>query len=68
MAITQSRTEFAVREAIGDLRAALSKAGVVVPSLGADNASPDLGLVVLGRVRADVATKLADVIQQGTRP
>ncbi|MEU6674740.1 hypothetical protein [Streptomyces sp. NPDC046925] len=49
------------------LRAALSDAGIVLPSLGADHGSPDYGLVILGSVRADVAIRLADVIRQGGR-
>ncbi|MET9293634.1 hypothetical protein [Streptomyces sp. NPDC003077] len=47
------------------LHAALGRAGIVLPSLTADTASPDLGLVQLGRVRADVALRLAEVIEWG---
>ncbi|MET9295022.1 hypothetical protein [Streptomyces sp. NPDC003077] len=47
------------------LCAALAKAGIVLPSLTVDTASPELGLVQLGRVRADVALRLADLIERG---
>lgn len=47
------------------LRAALTEAGIVLPSLGVDPASPELRLVELGRVRADVAARLAEVLQRG---
>ncbi|MHC0433900.1 hypothetical protein ACX6XY_27600 [Streptomyces sp. O3] len=36
------------------LRAALAEAGIVLPSLSVDSASPALRLIELGRVRADV--------------
>lgn len=49
------------------LRAALSEAGIVLPSLGVDHASPGLGLVTLGTVRADVAIRLADQLRRGGR-
>ncbi|MFH8405604.1 hypothetical protein ACH4FX_12625 [Streptomyces sp. NPDC018019] len=45
------------------LREALMSVGIVLPSLAADAAS-DLGLVSLGRVRAAVAMRLADVVRQ----
>ncbi|MFI6404499.1 hypothetical protein [Streptomyces sp. NPDC050548] len=51
--------------AVETLREALTSAGIVLPSLGADAASPSLNLINLGRVRADVALRLADVIQRG---
>jgi hypothetical protein len=41
------------------LRAALTESGIVFPSLSVEIASPDLKLVELGRVRADVAGRLA---------
>ncbi|WP_406508175.1 hypothetical protein [Streptomyces sp. NBC_00212] len=47
------------------LREALATAGIVLPSLGTDAGSPYLNLISLGRVRADVALKLADVIRRG---
>lgn len=47
------------------LRATLSRAGIVLPSLAADAGSPVLGLVELGRVRADVAMRLAEALRQG---
>lgn len=51
--------------AVESLRAALDKAGIVLPSLAVDPASPSLALVDLGRVRADVAMRLAGVLQRG---
>jgi len=52
-------------EAVEVLRQALTAAGIVLPSLGADTASPALNLINLGRVRADVALRLADVLWRG---
>ncbi|MDF2705557.1 MAG: hypothetical protein K0R62_1209 [Nonomuraea muscovyensis] len=49
--------------AVESLRAALDGAGIVLPSLAVDPGSPTLGLVDLGRVRADVALRLADALQ-----
>ncbi|MEV1079854.1 hypothetical protein AB0I98_16655 [Streptomyces sp. NPDC050211] len=54
--------------AVESLRAALEKAGIVLPSLAVDAASPTLGLVELGRVRADVAVRLADALRRGGPP
>ncbi|MGW3145043.1 MULTISPECIES: hypothetical protein [Streptomyces] len=51
--------------AMESLRAALDRAGIVLPSLGVDPASPRLGLVELGRVRADVALRLAHALRRG---
>jgi hypothetical protein len=51
--------------AVESLRSALDKAGIVLPSLGVDPASPVLGLVDLGRVRANVAARLADALRGG---
>jgi hypothetical protein len=48
--------------AVETLRAALDEAGIVLPSLRSDDTSPDLALVELGRVRADVAMRLADAL------
>ena len=53
--------------AVESLRAALTENGIVLPSLGVEIASPDLKLVELGRVRADVAERLARALQQGGR-
>jgi hypothetical protein len=53
--------------AVEALRAALDGAGIVLPSLRVDPTSPRLQLVELGRVRADVAVRLASALQQGTR-
>lgn len=47
------------------LREALLKSGLVLPSLRVDAGSPQLGLVELGRVRAPVVMRLAEVIQRG---
>ncbi|MGW3647010.1 hypothetical protein [Streptomyces sp. NPDC000878] len=43
----------------------LHQVGIVLPSLGVDAASPALGLVELGRVRADVALRLAHTLRHG---
>ncbi|MFJ6543759.1 hypothetical protein ACIQMP_24360 [Streptomyces sp. NPDC091385] len=51
--------------AMESLRTALAGVGIVLPSLGVDVASPRLRLVDLGRVRADVATRLADALRKG---
>ncbi|WP_114251989.1 hypothetical protein [Streptomyces sp. Go-475] len=48
------------------LRAALDQVGIVLPSLSVDPAAPSLRLVELGRVRADVAMRLARALQQGS--
>jgi hypothetical protein len=45
------------------LRAALDRAGIVLPSLAVDPGAPTLGLVDLGRVRADVAMRLSHAIR-----
>ncbi|MCX4558113.1 hypothetical protein OHA02_18125 [Streptomyces phaeochromogenes] len=52
-------------EAVEALREALTAAGIVLPSLGADAASPSLNLITLGRVRAEVALRLAHTIRRG---
>ncbi|WP_149830090.1 hypothetical protein [Streptomyces tailanensis] len=51
--------------AVESLRAALHEVGIVLPSLWVEQASPNLGLVELGRVRADVAMRLADALRRG---
>ncbi|MFJ2722757.1 hypothetical protein [Streptomyces sp. NPDC087437] len=51
--------------AVESLRSALSQAGIVLPSLAVDVGSPALGLIELGRVRADVAMRLATALRQG---
>ncbi|MEV0982501.1 hypothetical protein [Streptomyces sp. NPDC049915] len=51
--------------AVESLRAALDGAGIVLPSLAVDPAAPSLPLVDLGRVRADVALRLAHALQRG---
>jgi len=51
--------------AVESLRAALTEAGIVFPSLRVDAASPDLKLVELGRVHADVADRLATALRRG---
>ncbi|WP_405824573.1 hypothetical protein OG241_45935 [Streptomyces sp. NBC_01390] len=54
--------------AMESLREALYEAGgIVFPSLAVDHVSPDLKLVDLGRVRADVAVRLADALRRGGR-
>ncbi|CAM5588422.1 hypothetical protein [Streptomyces purpurascens] len=52
--------------AMESLRAALDQVGIVLPSLAVDPAAPNLRLVDLGRVRADVAMRLARALQQGS--
>jgi hypothetical protein len=47
------------------LRAALDQAGIVFPSLAVDAAAPSLRLIDLGRIRADVAMRLAAALQRG---
>ncbi|MGW6215178.1 hypothetical protein [Streptomyces sp. NPDC055109] len=51
--------------AVESLRAALDRSGIVLPSLAVDHAMPALALVDLGRIRADVAMRLADALQRG---
>ncbi|MGW4564162.1 hypothetical protein ACWEN3_17685 [Streptomyces sp. NPDC004561] len=53
--------------AVEALRAALTEVRIVFPSLGVELASPDLKLVELGRVRADVAVQLAEALRRGGR-
>lgn len=50
--------------AVESLRAALDQAGLVLPSLAVDPGAPTLGLVDLGRVRAEVAMRLAHALQR----
>ncbi|GAA1270730.1 hypothetical protein GCM10009665_68800 [Kitasatospora nipponensis] len=52
------------------LRAALATAGITFPSLGVDVASFASGapLVSLGRLRAEDAERLAEVIRRGAAP
>jgi hypothetical protein len=49
--------------AVESLRAALDRAGIVFPSLAVESTSLDLRLVDLGRVRADVAMRLAQALR-----
>jgi hypothetical protein len=49
------------------LRTALHEAGIVFPSLRVDGASPQLKLIELGRIRADVADRLATALRRGDR-
>ncbi|MGW3956678.1 hypothetical protein ACWEKM_38560 [Streptomyces sp. NPDC004752] len=51
--------------AVESLRSALDQARIVLPSLGVDAGSPTFGLVEPGRVRADVAMRLAEALRQG---
>ncbi|MBQ0825226.1 hypothetical protein [Streptomyces tagetis] len=53
--------------AMESLRAALAEVGIVLPSLRVDAASPQLRLVELGRVRANVAARLAEALRRGGR-
>ena len=45
------------------LRAALDQAGIVLPSLGVDPQMSSVRLVELGRVRPDVAVRLAQALR-----
>ncbi|MEU6485672.1 hypothetical protein [Streptomyces sp. NPDC046887] len=47
------------------LRAALAEVGITLPSLRVDMASPALGLIELGSVRADVAVRLTEALRLG---
>lgn len=51
--------------AMESLRSALDQAGIVLPSLAVDAGAPSLRLVDLGRIRADVAVRLAAALQRG---
>lgn len=62
---TKKRQDIDPFTAMESLRAAMTDAGIVLPSLSVDAASPQLRLVELGRVRADVAARLAGVLQRG---
>ncbi|WJV47313.1 hypothetical protein [Streptomyces flavofungini] len=62
---TKERNDVDPQAAVETLRAALTDAGIVLPSLRGDPASPQLRLVELGRVRSDVAARLAEVIRRG---
>ncbi|MFI2036128.1 hypothetical protein ACH470_15925 [Streptomyces bottropensis] len=62
---TRERNTVDPNTAVETLRAALSDVGLVLPSLGADPASPTLRLIELGRVRSDVAARLAEAIRRG---
>ncbi|MGW5336291.1 hypothetical protein [Streptomyces bauhiniae] len=53
--------------AVESLRAALAGVGIVLPSLAVDIASPALRLVELGRVRADVAVRMAEALRESGR-
>ncbi|HWU08635.1 MAG TPA: hypothetical protein VN520_20025 [Streptomyces sp.] len=55
---------FATVEPLG---AALTKAGIVLPSRRVDPASPALNPAELGWVRADVAARPAGALQRGDR-
>ena len=65
MTLAQQPSTTDAVEAVEVLRGALTAAGIVLPSLAADQASPSLNLITLGRVRADIALRLADVIRGG---
>ncbi|WP_033284805.1 hypothetical protein [Streptomyces sp. NRRL F-525] len=66
MATTEQR-DVDPRTAVKSLRQALAEAGIVLPSLGVDCVHPGLKLVELGRVRADVAVRLAEAVRRGVR-
>ncbi|MEQ4198043.1 hypothetical protein [Streptomyces sp. YIM 103828] len=64
---TRNQQAIAPSTAVESLRTALAAAGIVLPSLAVDTASPHLGLVELGRVRPDVAAQLAEALRDGGR-
>ncbi|MGX1713204.1 hypothetical protein ACWIFI_28120 [Streptomyces albidoflavus] len=64
---TRNQQAIAPSTAVESLRTALAAAGIVLPSLAVDTASPHLGLVELGRVRPDVAAQLAKALRDGGR-
>jgi hypothetical protein len=68
MATTSVKTRTSAEIAAQELRSALANAGIVLPSLSVDVASPDLQLVELGRVNAEVAAKLAEAVRKGCKP
>ena len=62
---TKEVRDVAPYAAVESLRTALTEAGIGFPSLRVDAASPDLKLVELGRIRADVADRLATALRRG---
>lgn len=66
MKTTQAKPKVRADVATAELREALAMAGITMPSLGIENASPNLELVALGCIRVDVAFKLAEVIRNGS--
>lgn len=66
MKTTQAKPKVRADVATAELREALAMAGITMPSLGIENASPNLELVALGCIRVDVALKLAEVIRNGS--
>ncbi|MDX2547171.1 hypothetical protein ACOT81_16590 [Streptomyces sp. WI04-05B] len=65
MALNKQERDIAPHTAVESLRSALDGSGIVLPSLSVDHVSPDLKLIDLGRIRADVAMRLADALRQG---
>lgn len=61
---TRERNKVDPHAAAETLRAALSDVGLVLPSLRVDPASPTLRLIELGRVRSDVAARVAEAIRR----
>ncbi|MFF2653203.1 hypothetical protein [Streptomyces sp. NPDC058045] len=55
--------------AVKELRGALDRAAVTIPSLGVDFGAftYDQPLVELGRIRPDIALRLAEVISRGAK-
>ncbi|MDV7222356.1 hypothetical protein [Streptomyces prunicolor] len=66
MATTEQR-DVDPHTAVESLRQALAEAGIVLPSLGVDFGHPGLNLVEMGRVRADMAERLAEAVRRGGR-
>ncbi|MEU9189511.1 hypothetical protein AB0D14_34205 [Streptomyces sp. NPDC048484] len=65
--MTTKKPDVDPHAAVETLRAALTDAGIVLPSLRVDPASPQLRLIDLGRVRSDAAARLAEAIRRGGR-
>ncbi|MFM9796508.1 MULTISPECIES: hypothetical protein [unclassified Streptomyces] len=65
MATNEQARDIDPHTAVESLRAALDGSGIVLPSLSVDYVSPDLKLIDLGRIRADVAMRLAEALRRG---
>ncbi|MEU5425719.1 hypothetical protein AB0H73_08925 [Streptomyces olivoreticuli] len=64
MQTTEAEPKVSAHDAVAQLQGALKSAGITLPSLRVDIASPELELVTLGCIRADVALRLAELARQ----